>query len=193
MSIRVIRKAQHKTAAWAGGTTTELAIHPPHSNYKNLDFNFRLSIAKVDVDTSVFTRLPGVSRTLMVLDGTLQLKHDGHHSKKLKKFDRDTFEGDWQTTSYGRATDFNLMTRGSTKGSLSGKILKAAETWTPEPATSSIMAYYVLTGQINIQTLPESPLYAGDLVWIEITEGQKIPSIEAIKTTEIVVSAINLP
>ncbi|CAH2214618.1 HutD/Ves family protein [Tepidibacter aestuarii] len=108
-NIKIIRKSEHKTTEWSGGTTTQLCIYPYDSEYKELNFKWRLSSARVDVDESVFTHLPNIKRKIMILDGELLLEHEGHHSVKLKEFEQDRFCGDWKTKSYGRVTDFNLM------------------------------------------------------------------------------------
>ncbi|MBI3134967.1 MAG: HutD family protein [Bacteroidetes bacterium] len=100
-----------KTAEWSGGTTTELFIFPKSANYKKMDFDFRISTATIEIQTSRFTALPGVKRTLMVLNGTLELEHKGQYSTILEAFEKDSFLGDWETTSGGMAEDFNLMIR----------------------------------------------------------------------------------
>ena len=116
-----------KTTTWSGGTTTELLISPEKAVFSDLDFDFRLSTATVEVETSTFTPLPGVSRTLLVLDGQMALHHEGHHSSELGKFDIDKFQGDWNTHSKGKCTDFNLMTRGLTNGDIVGLNIKKDE------------------------------------------------------------------
>ncbi|WP_099190747.1 HutD/Ves family protein [Tepidibacter mesophilus] len=108
-NINIVRKSEHKTSEWSGGTTTQLYIYPHDAEYKKLNFKWRLSSAKVDVNESVFTHLPHIKRKIMILDGELLLQHEGHHSIKLKEFEQDSFCGDWKTKSYGRVTDFNLM------------------------------------------------------------------------------------
>jgi environmental stress-induced protein Ves len=54
---------------WSGGITTQLAIYPKDANYKKQNFQFRISTATVEIEESVFTKLPGVSRKLMILNG----------------------------------------------------------------------------------------------------------------------------
>lgn len=98
-----------KVKDWSGGTTTELFIYPQNSAYNSMNFDFRISTATIEIERSEFTSLPGVKRTLMVLEGTLELNHEGHHSTILEKYEKDSFLGDWKTTSGGRAVDFNLM------------------------------------------------------------------------------------
>lgn len=118
MIIKYIKNTQHKTIKWVGGTTTQLAIYPETSSYPDRNFLFRISTAKIETEESEFTKLPGVSRKLMILDGEIKIEHKGRYTKNLKKFDQDSFEGYWDTKSYGIATDFNLMTTGKVNGEL---------------------------------------------------------------------------
>ncbi len=46
-----------------GGWTTEIAVHPREG-----EFDWRVSIAEIDAD-SEFSRLPGIDRSILVLDG----------------------------------------------------------------------------------------------------------------------------
>lgn len=116
--IRIIRKAEQSTGTWAGGTTTQLAIWPPESDYKLRNFEWRISSARVDLDESTFTALPGVHRLIMILEGKVRLTHEGHHDTTLDAFDQDSFEGGWNTLSRGRCIDFNLMTAAGCCGTL---------------------------------------------------------------------------
>ncbi|WP_103068594.1 HutD/Ves family protein [Aquimarina sediminis] len=124
MEATLITSDNFITNNWSGGTTTQFFMNPPTADYKKLNFDFRLSMATVVIDTSVFTSLPGISRTLMVLDGEITLDHKNKHSKHLTPLDSDHFEGGWKTTSTGKCTDFNLMTSGNTTGKLAGHTIK---------------------------------------------------------------------
>ena len=110
MRIKRLNTKNFKTSKWSGGTTTELYIYPLESNYKDLDFKFRISTAKVELEKSNFTSLKGISRKLMIIDGGIEIHHKNRYSKKLSKFDIDNFEGDWETSSEGKCQDFNVMT-----------------------------------------------------------------------------------
>lgn len=118
MNYKIIKKEKISTTRWRGGTTSELFIYPPDSTYKNRDFGFRISTATVEVDSSEFTPLANVSRTLMVLDGEMALSHKNEHSVLLKKFEQDNFEGGWETSSKGKCTDFNLMCQNGVTGTI---------------------------------------------------------------------------
>lgn len=116
--MKWIRAKLFNVGKWSGGTTTELIIYPQSSSYGERNFDFRLSTATVETDYSEFTPLPGIRRTLMVLSGSMKLEHEDQHLVNLKPFDFDIFDGGWTTKSYGKCTDFNLMCRGNTNGSL---------------------------------------------------------------------------
>jgi environmental stress-induced protein Ves len=118
MEITIITSDTFKTNTWSGGTTTQFFMYPPTANYQELNFDFRLSMATVSTEKSVFTSLPGVSRTLLVLDGEITLRHENSYTKQLSKFDSDAFDGGWKTSSIGICTDFNVMTTGNTIGKL---------------------------------------------------------------------------
>jgi uncharacterized protein len=109
MRIEIMRSNELESSQWSGGTTSQLLIYPENAKYQDRDFLWRLSSASVEVDESVFTSLPGISRILMVIDGELRIEHEGHHSINLSSFQQDSFMGDWSTKSFGRVTDFNLM------------------------------------------------------------------------------------
>jgi len=113
-----ITKELYKATKWSGGTTTELFIYPETASYSKKDFLFRISSAKVEVKKSVFTKLPNISRKIMVLEGNLKLEHKNHHQCELKRFNKDSFQGDWETTSLGKAIDFNLMTTAKCDGDI---------------------------------------------------------------------------
>jgi uncharacterized protein len=119
MEYNIITSEYFKPTRWSGGTSTELFIHPHTAEYLQRNFQFRLSTATVETDESDFTKLEGISRKLMVLEGKITLTHKDHYSRQLNKFDLDEFEGDWETSSIGKCTDFNLMTSGKTTGDLS--------------------------------------------------------------------------
>lgn len=109
MNIELFTSDTHPTTTWSGGTTTQLAIWPPDAQYEKRDFLWRISSARVEVEESLFTSLPGVQRILMPLDGQLILEHEGHYRVVLQPFMQDAFCGDWTTRSSGCVQDFNVM------------------------------------------------------------------------------------
>ncbi len=152
-----LRSDSFSTALWSGGTTTQLFIYPEHAHFKNHDFDFRISVATVTAEETIFTELPGVERKLMVLSGKITLLHERQVTKELHKFDVDHFQGQQKTRSIGKCTDFNLMTRGTFTSNLRGcEINKGAKgTYTiDEPLDWLFM--YVHVGEITIP-IPEAP------------------------------------
>ena len=114
--MKKLKPSSYNTNKWSGGETTELLIYPEESSFKARDFKYRLSIATIEVSSSDFTPLPETQRTLLLLEGELKLIHENHHESFLMPFSQDTFDGGWNTHSIGIAKDFNLMTKGLTKG-----------------------------------------------------------------------------
>ena len=189
MDYQLIKSDQHKTTTWAGGTTTELFIYPETSNYKSLDFNFRLSSATVELETSSFTPLPSVSRKLMILDGEIEITHEKQYSKKLKEFDTDEFEGNWKTSSVGKCVDFNLMTRGSVDSDISSVLFKKGES--KKISTSGNFTFlYLYRGQIKISLNNEFFfLEEGDLFVIN-SEKEFLISVDAGIDVKLIVAKI---
>lgn len=172
--MEIIPYEQAQTQSWSGGTTTELFIYPRHASYKKQDFDFRISTATVEVPSSTFTKLPGVRRILMVLQGTLELEHKGHHSTILEKFERDEFSGDWETTSGGIAEDFNLMIRAA---DLNGYIrhIQLSKKSTIQLHTEKHGFIYIYRGTL---TLNETiPLTAGDSIYFTAADELKLAGI----------------
>ncbi|ERI95729.1 hypothetical protein HMPREF1982_00032 [Clostridiales bacterium oral taxon 876 str. F0540] len=118
MNLKILKKSGFTTTKWSGGDTTELYIYPEDGSYAERNFLFRLSSATVTDEKSTFTKLDGVSRKLMVLAGEMKLEHLGRYSKVLREFEQDSFIGDWDTVSYGKVIDFNLMTKDGCTGRL---------------------------------------------------------------------------
>lgn len=121
-NLAYLIRRDHKTTAWSGGTTTELAIYPKAANYKQGNYLGRLSTATVDVEASLFSPLPGISRALLLLEGRMTLGHEGHYERELKPFDQDRFDGGWTTHSQGRGRDFNLMCALGAEGELAALV-----------------------------------------------------------------------
>lgn len=100
------------TSRWSGGTTTELFIWPETASYAQRDFGIRISTATVELPVSEFTLLPGIARTLMVLEGTLKLVFetgDPPTGIGLEPRELVDFPGGLKTTGYGQVRDFNVM------------------------------------------------------------------------------------
>jgi environmental stress-induced protein Ves len=179
-SIEIIRKEAQSTSTWSGGTTTQLAIYPESSDYKMRNFLWRLSSARVDIEESTFTSLPGIWRHIMIIEGEMKLMHEGHHSILLKPFEQDSFSGDWVTKSRGQVRDFNLMLAQGCKGRLEAvRIDKAVNiNLALDPPDTGYMnsadAFYCAAGEVSmkIEGYGLYALYAGDLLIVRSTESK---------------------
>jgi uncharacterized protein len=153
---------------WSGGTTKELFIFPPTADYKLRNFQFRLSTATVETDRSDFTLLPGVSRKLMVLEGSITLHHQDDYSRELDRFHIHSFEGDRKTSCTGRCTDFNLMTMSGTKGELNFLEMEKEDRTNYQIKQGSDWFFmYVYSGSVSIHTPHASVLHQGDLLVLQ--------------------------
>lgn len=185
MKTTLLKSGQFQRNVWSGGTTVELFVFPPEASYARRDFRFRLSSATVESENSEFTSLPGISRKLMLLSGNLTVHHEGHHSKTLKKFGVDQFEGDWKTSSIGQCTDFNLMTSGNTRGNMSGIELQKGESHLVSLDPESDWQFvYVFSGQIQVGLADGIvSLSTGDLL---VNQQPHVMEIKALEKTELV-------
>lgn len=64
----VIQQSEMSVSQWAGGSTTQLAIYPPHSSVAAQDFLWRFSSATVE-QSGAFTRFPQHQRLLALRQG----------------------------------------------------------------------------------------------------------------------------
>jgi environmental stress-induced protein Ves len=183
--IQLIKSAERDTTNWSGGSTSQIAIHPQHAEYGKRNFTWRLSSAKVELAESTFTSLPGIQRVLMVTDGEVTLKHQGHHSICLKPFAQDRFYGDWTTKSFGKVSDFNLMMAHDCKGELSSIAL--VEKTRIETAVLSSRdcshfssAFYCLDGSVRLLVNQENSyeLHEGDALLLTGEQQDKAISLE---------------
>ena len=140
---------------------------------------WRISSAKVEVEESTFTSLPGIKRIIMVLDGKLHLHHEGHHNIDLDVFQQDTFSGDWNTKSYGKVTDFNLMMNEDSDGALEAIGIKGNDS-KEILSNKSVEAYYCVKGevQVTINGTELIKLCEGDFLLIDMHDHEEIVTIK---------------
>ncbi len=195
MDLKIIRKTEQITTSWSGGTTTQLFIYPEDASYRERNFLFRISTATVETEESEFTRLPGISRKIMILDGILKLEHKDKYTKTLHKFEIDAFSGDWETRGFGKVTDFNLMTIGKVEGSLSVKFLNKDESLNAlQVNPHQSFGIYALKGKLLTKSDDEY-LTVGekDFLWVSCREKNSEINISAIEDSELIIARINLP
>ncbi|MCX8487287.1 MAG: HutD family protein, partial [Crocinitomicaceae bacterium] len=134
---------------WAKGTTTELVKYPPESDFLKRDFIFRISTATGEAEESTFSDFSGLTRILMILEGSMTLIHEGRYQKHLVPYDQDTFDGSWSTRSIGKVRDFNVMFNEQAKGELRAFQLKSEQTEILEISQKRIILF-VHTGLFSI-------------------------------------------
>ena len=111
---RLIRSADLVRVPWknGGGTTAEVAVHPPGAGFD--DFDWRISMADVAVD-GPFSRFPGVDRTLVLAEGRdLVLDIEGDLRVLVRPGDAGSFAGEAETRARlhgGPIRDINVMSR----------------------------------------------------------------------------------
>jgi len=191
MQTAILNNQQFKMSNWSGGTTTELFIFPHDASYQKRNFIFRLSTARVEMEKSEFTSLPGVTRKIMILDGEIRINHQNHYAKNLRKFDVDTFEGDWKTTSVGRCTDFNLMTTEKISVDLTAVVIEENQLldYPVEPGWDWLIIY-LYSGHINMHLDNDFfDLGPGNLLVISNVTSSAL-HLKAAKKSELVFSKV---
>ena len=188
--MRIFRSNDHITTSWSGGSTTELCIYPFESSYAERNFLFRLSTATVETESSDFTPLAGFNRVLMVLNGSMELVHEQHHSILLNQFDTDTFEGAWQTKSKGKCRDFNLIMKSGISGKLEVTKLAKGQTLSLNPDPNQLIGAYIYKGSLLTENEEEDTLKTGDFILFD-TSLHSFPT--ALENCTIIVATIQLP
>lgn len=89
--MKIIRKTEHLEMPWSNskGITSEMAIYPKKATLKAMNFDWRLSSAKIDADNQ-FSKFSGFHRYLAIIDGDPVLLN----KEKLELFQVLKFSGD---------------------------------------------------------------------------------------------------
>jgi len=192
MQVKHIKKSELNTTNWSGGTTTQLYIYPETANYQKRDFLFRLSTATVELEESNFTSLPGVERLLLILEGQLDIEHKGQYLKHLNTYETDRFMGDWETSSKGKVTDFNLMLRENTKGEI--QVLKFLQNETQTKLSTSLFhVFYLKSGKAKLKIKRKTyNLDSFDILILEKKSNFTDIQIMAMEDSILVESRINI-
>lgn len=118
MEHKLYTENDMRVSNWTGGKTKQLAIYPADGNYLERNFIWRLSSATCEMEESDFSKLPDFNRVLMVLEGDVVLAHQDERVARLKQYEQDRFDGAFKTKSFGKITDYNLMTAKGNEGFL---------------------------------------------------------------------------
>jgi len=163
----ILTKSKYKSSFWSGGTTTELFIYPHESSYLERNFQVRISSATVDIEESNFTKLPDYNRVLMILDGELEIKHQGKYNRKLSQYECDYFDGAWDTSAKGKVIDFNLMTSKSLQGEIKYHKLITHAKFTLNPLLNhKLIGVYLISGSL-INLKDKQLVKQGDLIILQ--------------------------
>lgn len=116
MRVNIVRRENYQMTRWSGGTTSQVMIWPETADFPSRKFIWRISLATLEVETSVFTPFPGFHRILYLLSGISRLTFRGipgivEQTAALCPGEQVRFDGNWETGSSGRASDLNLIMR----------------------------------------------------------------------------------
>ena len=187
MKINYQPAHQFSAKTWANGTTTELVKFPPESDFLKRDFIFRISTATVEAEQSTFSDFSGLTRILMVLDGSMTLVHEGRYQKHLNPYDQDTFDGSWATKSIGKVRDFNLMCNAQAVGSIRAFTLEESQKESVSVANKRIILF-IHTGRFRCF---DHILNAGDVLDIESSDC-KVIELECLLNGTLILSEVEL-
>ncbi len=141
---RLVRARDLVRVPWknGGGTTAEVAVHPPGASFDG--FDWRISMADVASD-GPFSRFPGIDRTLVLARGrdlTLTVEGVPHHL--AKPGDLLAFAGEAETLGrlgQGPIRDINIMTR---RGCFSHAVTRLAAGAAPSGTRPDLVAIVAL-------------------------------------------------
>lgn len=194
-STKIIKKEHYLVSNWSGGQTTELYIYPEDSKYNDRNFMWRISSATMDIEESTFTHLPGFARELMVINGETTLEHEGKYKVTLNPFEKDSFMGDWTTKSFGKASDFNLMTSKDCRGSLEVFDVKdeiCIELENIKDGFNVIQYFYPVGGSIEVQIKDDKfHVDEKDLFVVNYSEGNEMVEINIENKSSTIVKVVN--
>lgn len=171
MDLQILSSKDFKISEWQGGTTTELYLYPENGNYEKRDFEVRVSSAIVSLEASDFTKLEGVERWLMVLEGKFMLKHENQEEIYMQPYDISRFMGDLNTSSKGKVRDFNLMLKNGKKGELFYRQLSENQHLELRGISAKKYIIYVIEGQ---GSLLEKNLNKGELGVLKLEKFEKV-------------------
>lgn len=110
VNLSTLTENDYQVTEWSGGKTNELYMRPSTSMYQLNDFDYRVSSATVEQETTSFTSMPGYKRIILPLNNSLTLEHSTQRIK-LVPYQQHAFDGGEVTRSYGKCHDFNLIYR----------------------------------------------------------------------------------
>ncbi len=179
MKKRIYNEEQFNISKWSGGLTSQYAIYPESAKYIDRDFIWRLSSATVEVEESVFTKLPDYDRVLMVLKGDAVLVHGDERTVKLGAGEQDSFDGGLKTTCFGKIKDYNLMFKKGCTGRLftmdAENDAKTVEKGDQGEHTNASYGFYCISGFVVVSAGGETHMVGeGKQLVLDLEAGESI-------------------
>jgi environmental stress-induced protein Ves len=154
-----LRRSDYRRMRWKNdlGWTSEIALSPPGADFASGAFDWRLSLAEVEAD-SAFSPLPGIDRTIALLEGDGMVLFEGANETVLERRGQlHAFPGDAEVQCRligGACRDFNVMTR---RGAVAQQVwfrpLVGPMVFFAEPRVSWVV--YVAGGTAHVQNVAE--------------------------------------
>lgn len=144
------------------GWTSEIAIAPAEADFAAGAFDWRISLAEVEADSD-FSPLPGVDRTIALLEGEGMLLSEGTIETVLaRRGQLHGFSGDAAVSCRllgGACRDFNVMTRRDAYAHRAWfRPLVGPMVFFDEPGVTWVV--HVAGGEARVQDAPELPAIA---------------------------------
>jgi len=167
-----LTRSDYRRMRWKNGLgwTSEVAISPHEADFASGAFDWRLSIAEVEAD-SEFSPLPGVDRTIALIEGAGMILTSAHGEALLERRGQlHAFSGDDAVSCRlvgGACRDFNVMAR---RGRVEAKVLfrplVGPMVFFDEPGTT--WAIHVCGGHARLQnTATPMELAQGETLMLE--------------------------
>ncbi len=144
---------------WAngGGTTAEVAIFPPGASIGARDFDWRISMARVEAD-GPFSALPGFDRILTLMAGPgVTLEAEQRRFVLDHAYAKAAFPGDWAVEARlhgGPIDDLNVMTR---RGRCWATVDIVSVGGTARVERRGTLVLVGLDGAVSVEGLPLGP------------------------------------
>ncbi|MEO6711501.1 MAG: HutD family protein [Planctomycetota bacterium] len=124
--VRHLREQDARRVPWKNGRgiTKELALWPDGSSFERADFDWRISVARIE-EAGPFSEFSGFDRILVITEGEGVILEHGTAAprSRLRRLEPYRFSGDWPTRCElprGPVADFNVLAR---RGEFSAEVL----------------------------------------------------------------------
>ncbi|WP_459130058.1 HutD family protein [Guggenheimella bovis] len=114
---------EFEKTSWSGGTTTTILLLPKGASLADRTFDLRISVAEIEVEESTFSDFTGYKRYFSVLTDPVKLLINGKE-QSVERGDIITFLGSDETKSFGKTTDFNVITKRDVEVNYSTGLIK---------------------------------------------------------------------